>query len=720
MMGYLPMTTALIVAHCLAITPELMLSAPQRSEAVPNPAGTIAYFTVSQYSFDNQSSSRAYKLLDLESGDVTDWALNSVEVTDVVWLPGTKTGILYINGTNVDTTGGVSIWVGDAMNLPASTLVASLNAPFSGLKVASTSSGDIHFLVNSLAYSNGTAYNPKLGPIPRHSGRLYSDTYPRHWDTWLSKQRYAVFAGTLCANSSYNLSDLGMQNLLQGINFTATRPESPVPPFGGSNNYDISPDGEMIAFVSKATHLSKANFTASYIYLGPFDGSSAPVAFNGPNTTANDAGHEGASGAPTFSPNSSKLAYIQQDGIYYESDRWKLYTLDVNLEDKMVVTSNWKGLASNWDRSPDGIGWAPHGESIFVSAEDFARERIFNIPLNASDSFTPRNLTGDTSVSAFSVLPDSSLLVSASAVWTSREYYTTTGNGEPRVLFSALDVDAELDGVGPDTFDEFLFAGSEGGQLHALIVKPSDFVANKTYPLAYIIHGGPQGAHENSWSTAFNPQVWADQGYVVVAPNPTGSFGYGQNLTDAIQGNWGSYPYEDLVLCWEYIDSHIPYIDTKHGIAAGPSYGGYMMNWMQGHDLGRKFKALVTHDGISNILAQYGTDELWFVRHDNNGSLWENREKYDRWNPLNHVRNWSTPHFVVHNSLDYRISESEGLALFNILQGMGVPSRFLNFPDESHGLLNPENMLFWYTEIFNWINYWSGVGGPLDDVAIGA
>ncbi|KAF2473561.1 uncharacterized protein BDR25DRAFT_301803 [Lindgomyces ingoldianus] len=718
MARYLGVAAALVATGALAITPEQMLSAPRRSEAVPNPAGTIAFFSVSQYSFDEQSSSSAYKLLDLESGNITHFALNSSEVNEIMWIPGSETGIIYINATNEETPGGVSLWIGDALNPSESTLVASLDAPFSGLKVANTSSGDLHFLVNSLAYPNGTAYNAELAPTPRNTGRLYSDIYPRHWDTWLTKERYAVFAGTLSANSSFALSGSGMRNLLRGINFTATQPETPVQPFGGSGDYDISPDGKIIALLSKATHLNKANFTASYIYLGPFDGSSVPVAFNGPNTTANNAGHEGASGAPTFSPDSSKLAYIQQDGIYYESDRFKLYALDVGLKGSEVTTSNWKGLASNWDRWPDSIHWAPDSKSIFVSAEDYARERIFNIPLTVSDSFTPQNLTGVTTVSAFYVLPDSSLLVSAAAVWTSRDFYITTGDGAPKMLFSALKVDPELAGLGPELFEEFFFTGSQDVQLHALIVKPSSFVANKTYPLAYIIHGGPQGSNANSWSTRWNFQVWADQGYVVVAPNPTGSTGFGQELIDAIQGNWGSYPYEDIVLCWDYIHSNLSYIDTENGIEAGASYGGFMTNWIQGHDLGRKFKALVTHDGVSNTLADYASEELWFIRHDNNGTIWDARENYEKFNPLDHIANYSTPHFVVHNSMDFRLPESDGLALFNILQGIGVPSRFLNFPDENHWVLDPENSLFWHTEIFNWINYWSGVGGPLDDIPV--
>jgi dipeptidyl aminopeptidase/acylaminoacyl peptidase len=221
----------------------------------------------------------------------------------------------------------------------------------------------------------------------------------------------------------------------------------------------------------------------------------------------------------------------------------------------------------------------------------------------------------------------------------------------------------------------------------------------------------------------------------VVAPNPTGSTGFGQELTDRIAGEWGSYPYQDVVLGWEYVrDNLSSFIDTKNGIVAGASYGGvsltqvyvltdtdfpqYMTNWIQGHDLGREFKAIVTHDGISNTESAFSTEELWFMRHDYLGPIWAENTTYSKWNPQNHLANFSTPQFVVHNSLDYRLPESDGLSLFNILQTKGIPSRFLNFPDENHWVLKPQNSLFWHSEIFNWINHWSK-GTKLDGNAIG-
>ncbi|KAF1956044.1 hypothetical protein CC80DRAFT_414931 [Byssothecium circinans] len=719
---YLGVVAALAAAGAFALTPEEFLSLPSRGVASPNKAGTVALISTSQYSFDTHKSTSTWSLLDLNTGNITDSGFSPSEVNEIVWLPGTETGIIYINGTNDDIPGGVTLWVGDVLKPAESKLVASLDAPFSGLKVASTPSGELNFLLNTLAYPNGSAYNPELASKPRHTGRFYENIYTRHWDTWLTKQRYAVFAGTIPGNSSHSVAQPKLRNLLQGVNYSTTRPETPVQPSGGSGDYDISPDGSSYAFLSKAPHLNKANFTASYIYLGPFDGSVTAVAYNGLDSPAYNVGHKGASGVPTFSPDGSKLAYIQQDGEYYESDRWQLYVLDISHNGSTISTSNWKALTPEWDRSADSIQWAPDSKSIYTTAEDYALAKAYNVPVSGALESDPKNLTGVTSVAGIAVLPDSSLLVSASAIWSTRDYYIISANGTKKDLFSSTTTDKSLANLGPHLVSEIYTPSSPGfdQEIQSVITRPSNFSPNKTYPLAFIIHGGPQGSNPIGWGSRWNTQVWADQGYVVVAPNPAGSTGFGQALTDRIQGNWASYPYEDLVIVWNHIKANISYIDTTNGIAAGASYGGYMTNWIQGHSLGREFKALVTHDGISNTLGAYATEELWFIRHDYNGTLTEDwrGSAYDKWNPLNHVANWSTPQFVVHNTLDYRLPESDGLALFNLLQVKGVPSRFLNFPDENHHVLKKENSLFWHREIFNWINHYSR-GEPLDELPVG-
>ncbi|CAL5875206.1 uncharacterized protein PFLUO_LOCUS9510 [Penicillium psychrofluorescens] len=507
----------------------------------------------------------------------------------MTWLGSTPSAVLYINSTNAEIPGGVELWIAETSDFINSRYkAASLPSSFSGLKTAVAESGDIHFLVHGQSHSNGTPYNEKLVTTSLSSARIYDSIYVRHWDTWLTPTFNAVFSGTLRktnikerASIYYHMRE-PLNNLVAGVKNL----ESPSPPFGGSSDYDISPNGKLVAFKSKAPELPRANHTASYIYLASHDGSHDPVAINGPHSAYTPAGIRGDSSGPAFSPDSRQLAYFQMEDIFYESDRRTLYVYTIGSQE--IIPS----VAKNWDRSPDTVKWTRDGQSLIVGCEDKARSRLFHIPASAPDSF-----------------------------------------------------------------------------------------------------------------------VFADQGYVVVAPNPTGSSGFGEELTDMIQNNWGGYPYEDLEKCWEYVRDNFEFVDTEHGVAVGASFGGFMINWIQGNPLGRKFKALVTHDGTFVADAKISTDELWFMEHDFNGTFWANRDNYRRWDPSapEHILQFGTPHLIVHSSNDYRLPIAEGLSLFNVLQERGVPSRLLNFPDENHWVTDPENSLVWHQQVLGWLNRYSGL-----------
>ncbi|RMD40331.1 hypothetical protein DV735_g4819, partial [Chaetothyriales sp. CBS 134920] len=685
-----------------SITPEQLLSAPRRSEAIPNPTGELAVFSSTNYSFETHEAQTVWNLLNLTSGEYS-LLFNGSDVSEIVWVGSEDTSVLYINGTNEEGDGGVSLYAADVTSFDQATLLGSLPAPYSGLKAVKTENGDINFLVNSLAYTNGTAYNEQLEETPLSSAKIYTSIYVRHWDVWLTDKKYNVFAGKLSKGYGGYSFDGNLRNLQADLS-NVTRSETPVQPFGDSGDYDISPDGQTVAFLTKNIDLPLANYTSSQIYLVPFSGNSTPQPINAIGGPATPELAQGASAAPRFGPDGSKIAYLQQDGIIYESDKNKIYVASTDLENPSITI-----LAEDWDNTPDQLAWAANGTSLFVAAPHRGNERIFEIPLDAGADYEATNITDQGVVSAFSVLPDGNILTRETKFWSSADFNIISPSGDlVRSLFRANEVDEELAGLSSADVSEFYYRGNFT-DIQAWVVYPANFSSEKSYPLAFIVHGGPQSASSNGWSTRWNYKVWADQGYVVVAPNPTGSTGWGTELTNAIQNNWGSYPYDDLVKAWEYVDANLSYVDTSRGIEAGASYGGYLTNWIQGHDLGRKFKALVTHDGSTNTNAQYTTEELWFMQHDFNGTLWDNRDNYERWNPINHIKEWATPHFVVHNELDYRLPIAEGIALFNILQERGVPSKFLSFPDENHWVLNRENSLVWHREIFRWINYYSGI-----------
>ncbi len=365
-----------------------------------------------------------------------------------------------------------------------------------------------------------------------------------------------------------------LTNYVSGI-CNVTCAESPYDQ-SDESDYDISPDGNNVVFLTKDTSLPLANYTTNVIYQVPFTGTAKDAVPINARGSTKYAEAQGAATSPRFSPSGKQIAYFQMNGINYESDRNILYVANADAQDFNVTA-----LAHDWDRSPDSLAWSKDSETIFVVAPDLGRQRIFPIPLSAGDSYVPKNITNEGGPAGFYVLPDNSILVSDAKIWSSRDIYTITSEGEvSKTYFQANLVDPALAGLGPEDVSEFYYSSNTSEiEQQAWIIYPEGFDENKTYPLAFITHGGPQGAHYNTWSTRWNFKVWADQGYVVIAPNPTASSGWGQNLTDAIQGRWGSYPYWDLVHVWDYVNENLKYVDTENGIEAGASFGGYMTNW---------------------------------------------------------------------------------------------------------------------------------------------
>jgi dipeptidyl aminopeptidase/acylaminoacyl peptidase len=241
--------------------------------------------------------------------------------------------------------------------------------------------------------------------------------------------------------------------------------------------------------------------------------------------------------------------------------------------------------------------------------------------------------------------------------------------------------------------------GEGGTPVQMWITKPPHFDPARKYPLVFMVHGGPQGAWEDSWSYRWNPELWAAQGYVVATPNPRGSTGFGQEFTDQISRDWGGRVFVDLMNCEAYLEK-LPYVDADRMAAAGASFGGYMMNWIEGHT--DKFKCIVTHDGVYDFASMYGsTDELWFAEWET-GVPWETPD-YDRFSPSKYAANFKTPDLIFHNELDFRCPLGQGEQVFTMLQRRGIPSKYVSFPDEGHWVLKPQNAEFWHRTIFDWL-----------------
>ncbi|KAK6351893.1 hypothetical protein TWF718_005037 [Orbilia javanica] len=694
----------------MTFTVRELLGSHRLSGAVPNPAGTLALFSASAYNFDKHESEKGLHLVDLTvpNGGVTKlW--DDKNVAEAVWLGiGDYVGYLKTNGTKSE------LWTAKVDNTEGAKEVQKVYefpGSVSNLKFQAVGEA-VYFVVSAQAFKDGSIYSEDAAPKKHSSGRVYTSLFVRHWDEWISEYKTNLFSGVIARGSTGDFEVIGdLTNLLHG-----TELESPVGPFGGSGDFDISPNGKHVIFLSKAPKLDLAQNTATYVYAVPFTGGSAPKPINP---------HNGATISPRFSPDGSKIVYLQMRENGYEADKNEIFITEFNSDYKFVITQ----VATKWDRSPGFVTWSANNNYLYLIGEDHGREKVWTLPIISAvdggknlDS-DPKPITSKFSANELYVIGDSEQLLVSSSSLTSPTFYAiiSATDGKVQDLTSPLmklhetSAPTELGtwhGLSRGQVSDFYYPGVDGIKVHAWIVKPSFFDSSKKYPLLFLIHGGPQGAWNDAWSYRWNPAVMAEQGYVVVAFNPTGSTGYGKEFTDRIQDHWGGRPFKDLELGFEYIEKNFgDFIDTKNAIAAGASYGGYMINWIAGQPFAKKFRTLVCHDGIFNTLNMYATEELWFIDHDFKGQIFDHREHFERWNPLGNVKHWSTPMLIIHSSKDYRIPISEALAAFNVLQIKGIKSKFLTFPDENHWVLKPENSLVWHREVFNWMREFSGVGG---------
>lgn len=421
---------------------------------------------MSSYSFETHKNTHTWNLLDLGTGD-TSVLFPEPEVSEVVWIA--DNAVLYINGTNADIAGGVELWVSDITDssirytVRASAIIdnkrsltlktlrykaASLAAPLANLKAVSTPSG-VSYAVSGLAYPNGTAYNAEIVEEPLSSARIYDSLFVRHWDTYITPQRYAIFAGSLSISNGVYSSSGGLKNLFSGIEGL----ESPVQPFGGTSDFDISPDGQKVTFLSKDPVLNPANNTASYIYLVPHSGLEKPVAINLPSESYSP---EGASASPVFSPSGKTLAYLQQDENGYESDKNKIYVYD--LENQSISV-----LSEDWDRSPESLSWSKDGKILLLIAGEYGRGKLWTLPATAKNAEKPKAITGTENGSVGLAVPlsDDELLLSTSSFVSSAGFSRLQlSSGEVTTLLDPNAIDAELKGLSKSSVGDFWYQGA--------------------------------------------------------------------------------------------------------------------------------------------------------------------------------------------------------------------------------------------------------------------
>jgi dipeptidyl aminopeptidase/acylaminoacyl peptidase len=507
------------------------------------------------------------------------------------------------------------------------------------------------------------------------TGVLYDHLFVRHWDTWADGRRSQLF--------SMPLDDVARGtpvNISNGIG------DVPGKPFGGREDYAFSPDGAQVAFSVRAAQ-GEAWSTNYDIYAVAADGHGAPR-----NLTAENPAWDAQ---PAFSPDGTKLAYLAMDRPGFEADRFHLVLLDLKSGVKRPLTQN-------WDRSISGFEWSHDGKTLFATTDHLGQHPLWAID---ADSGRASAITGTGEVEGFSVGSKKIFFAYSNLANPADVYGVGFAGGKPVQLTHVNEAALAARKLGD--YEQFSFPGWNDENVFGYVIKPPDFKRDQKYPVAFVVHGGPQGSLANSWHWRWNAQSLAGAGYAVVMIDFHGSTGYGQAFTDSISGDWGGKPFEDLKLGLDAAIKQYPGLDGERACALGGSYGGYMMNWIAGN-WPQRFKCLVSHDGILDARSMYySTEELWFEEWENGGPEYRNPKGYAKHNPIDYVAQWKTPTLVIHGALDYRVPDAQGLAVFTALQRQGIPSELLYFPNENHWVLKPADSIEWYDAVIAWLNRWT-------------
>ncbi len=498
--------------------------------------------------------------------------------------------------------------------------------------------------------------------------KKYDQLLFRHWDTFDDGKRAHLFV----FKNNQNVKDL-----MQGLDMDA-----PTLPFGGMEETDISHDGQYVIFTARSDGAKAAWSNNVDLFMVPADGSEKPR-----NMTSSNLAWDST---PVFSPDGKTLAYLSMARPGFESDRIRITLMDWASKKTNVLTEK-------WDRSAGEIVWSLDGKTIYTSADHIGNHAIFSIDV-ASQKVTTlveKGYNGHPSVAGDRLVFHKDTLILPTELFSMR----TDGSDVKQI--TAFNT-ARAGTIQWGEYEQFSFPGHRGEKVHGYIVKPANWDGTSKVPVAFLIHGGPQGSFGDHFHYRWNPQAFAAQGYATIFIDFHGSTGYGQKFVDSISGNWGAAPYEDLMKGLDFAFKQYSFLDSKRLFGLGASYGGFMINWINGHT--DRFKALVCHDGnLDEQMAYFNTEELWFPEWEHQGLPWENPNGYQKYNPVNFVKNWKTPVLVIHGGKDFRVVDTQGMGTFTALQRKGIKSRFLYFPEENHWILKPQDSFVWHREIFAWM-----------------
>ncbi len=506
--------------------------------------------------------------------------------------------------------------------------------------------------------------------------RVYDELMYRHWNKWWDKKRTHLFILTL--------KDQTIKDVTPG--------DYDAQPISLGSGYTFSPDSKYLYFTSNHDDVI-ATSTNNDIWKVSVNGGDQKLVTHPCDLRS----FKGNDASPKFSPNGNHLSFLSMLEPGYEADKRDFIIKDMKTGKMKNITEGYKYSISSYE-------WLPDNEHVLCQIDHTGRYKFFLLNIN-TQKFTP--VVKEGSNSSPQITPKGKKIIYRHQNFTRPyEFYCTDIKSRETNQLTHFNDDIFAD-VDMHAGEDFWFKGAAGTKVHGFIIKPPHFDKSKKYPTVFMVHGGPQGAWHDGWHFRWNTEMWAAQGYVMVMINPRGSTGYGQQFTEEISEDWGGKVFTDLINGQKYVLEKYDYMDKENIAAAGASYGGYMMNWIEGHmdDFKYPFKTLVNHDGSFNLYSMYlTTEELWFPEKEFGGPYWENEENYEKFSPHNYVDNFKTPMLIIHGEYDFRLAYTESLMPFTALKKKGIDAKLVIFPNEDHFVQKPQNSRFWHKTIFDWLD----------------